>query len=116
MNRSMIAVAGLLLASCASTPPEPTSQLAVSRSAVTQAERANALQYAPVELTQAQEKLRQAQAAVGREDYAAARRLAEQAEVDARLAETKTHSTRAQAALSEVNESIRVLQEELKRN
>jgi predicted transcriptional regulator len=105
----------LSLASCASKPPVPSEQLAVSKAAIEQAQQAQANNYAPVELRQAQDKLSQAQAAVQQENYEAAKRLAEQAEVDARLAETKAHSTRAQNAVAEINESIRALRLELER-
>lgn len=71
-----------LLAACA-TEPAPTSELAAARAAVEQA--APVSQYAPRELAAAQTKLRFAQDALARGDNVRARRLAEQAEVDARF-------------------------------
>lgn len=114
-SKIMLIGATLSLASCASKPPVPNEQLAVSKAAIEQAQRAQANEYAPVELRQAQDKLSQAQAAVQREDYDLAKRLAEQAEVDARHAETKSHSTKARNAVAEINESIQALREELER-
>ena len=49
------------------------------------------------------------------QDYVLARRMAEQAEVDARVAESRASSARGERALKEVQESIRALQEELNR-
>ena len=110
-----LVAAPLALASCASQPPVPSEQLAVSKTAVEQAQRAQAGDYAPIELKQAQDKLNLAQAAVQKEDYVTAGRLAKQAEVDARLAETKAHSARAQNAVAALNESIRALRQEIER-
>lgn len=115
LARVLLIGAALSLASCASKPPVPNEQLAVSKAAIEQAQRAQANEYAAVELRQAQDKLSQAQAAVQREDYTAAKRLAEQAEADARLAETKSHSTKARNAVAEINESIQALRRELER-
>lgn len=72
-----------VLAACA-TEPLPTAELAAARAAVAQA--APAAEYAPKELAAAQTKLGLAQSALARGDNLQARRLAQQAEVDARLA------------------------------
>jgi predicted S18 family serine protease len=113
--KAFLIVTPFALASCASQPPVPNEQLAVSKTAVEQAQRAQAGDYAPIELKQAQDKLNLAQAAVQKEDYVTAQRLAKQAEVDARLAETKAHSARAQNAVAQINESIRALRLEIER-
>jgi hypothetical protein len=102
------------LAGCA-TVPEPTDQLAVSRAAVADAAGSGAGEYAPVELRAAQENIERAERAIGAREYARARRLAEDAEVDARLAATKARSIKAQRAVAEVQASVRALQEELER-
>jgi predicted S18 family serine protease len=115
LSRVLLIGAALSVGSCASKPPVPSEQLAVSKAAIEQAQRAQANEYASVELRQAEDKLSLAYAAVQREDYAAAKRLAEQAEVDARHAETKSHSTRARNAVAEINESIQALRQELER-
>ena len=71
-----------VLAACA-TEPAPTAELASARAAVEQATPVS--QYAPKELAAAQAKLRLAQEALVRGDNVQARRLAQQAEVDARF-------------------------------
>lgn len=103
-----------LLAGCAMTPP-PSQQMAVSRAAVESARAAGGNQYAPVELQQAMNKLDAAEQAMAREDYAEAKKLAEQAEVDARLASATAHSAKAQRASAAVEEDIRVLRQEIDR-
>jgi hypothetical protein len=88
------------LAGCAATQP-PTAELAAARSMVSQAAPA-ASRYAPQELRAAQVKLERAEAAMARENHADARILAEQAEVDAKLAWSLAESERARRALAEV--------------
>ncbi|MDZ7805336.1 DUF4398 domain-containing protein [Thiohalophilus sp.] len=109
---SAILIAGV--AGCASTPV-PTEQIAVSKAAVTSATRSGGNEYAPMELRSATEKLTRAEQAMAEENYALAKRLAEQAQVDARLAETKAGLARAQKALQDAEQSNRVLREELNR-
>ena len=104
--------AALMLAGCASAPP-PLAEIARSDAAISAAQQANAVSHAPLELGSAQQKLRQARAAMTAEDYVAARRLAEEAEVEAQLAQAKSQSATAQQSLLQVRESIRVLREHL---
>jgi len=110
-----VAVASMaLVAACASVPP-PTEQMAVSRAAVGDAVSAGAADYAAIDLRNAQIKLDAAGAAINSRDYEQARRYAEEAEVDAKLAATRARSAKAQRAVAEVNESLRVLRDELAR-
>lgn len=103
------------LAACSSTPA-PTEQMAVTRTTVNRVAAAPAVATAaPVELQQAREKLIQAEKAMTAEDYRTARRLAAEAEVDARVAETRADATRNAASLAQMQDSIRVLQEEINR-
>jgi hypothetical protein len=78
-------VATALLASCALVEP-PTAQIAVTRAAIAEAERAGAADRAPAELAAAREKLAAAEMRTRRGHYDEAQILAEQAETDARLA------------------------------
>jgi hypothetical protein len=103
-----------LVAGCASIPP-PTEQMAVSKSAVANAVSAGGSEYAPVEMRTAQEKMDRANRAMDKEDYENARWMAEEAQADARLAETKAQSARAQKAAVAMGEDIRVLREEINR-
>ena len=104
------------LSGCATVPAPPVEQMAVSRSAVERVSSSpNVADAAPVEMQQARQKLERAQRAMNDKDYALARRMAEEAEVDARVAEARTSSARGERAMKEVQESIRALQEEINR-
>jgi len=109
-----IACATALAAGCASVPA-PTEQMAVSRSAVANAVSAGGTEYAAVEMRTAQEKMDRASRAMDKEDYAAARTLAEEAQADARLAEKKAQSAKAEKAASVTQEDTRVLRDEMNR-
>ena len=76
------------LAGCA-VQALPAGQLAASEAAIERAERAGAALYATTELNNAKEKLRLTRRWIEARDYAPARWLAEQAQIDAELAEVK---------------------------
>ncbi len=82
----------VVLAACATEPP-PTADLASARAAVEQAVPLS--EYAPKELAAAQTKLRLAQDALARGDNVEARRLAQQAEVDARFVRALSENERS---------------------
>jgi hypothetical protein len=103
-----------LVAGCASTPA-PTEQMAVSKSAIANAVSAGGPEYAAVVMKSAQDKMDGANRAMAKEDYDVARALAEEAQADARLAEKKAHSAKAQKAAAVMQDDIRVLREELNR-
>ena len=110
IGSTVVAIAG-----CASIPP-PTEQMAVSKSAIANAVSAGGSEYAPVEMRAAQEKMDRARRAMEKEDYENARWLAEEAQADARLAEKKAQSAKAQKAALVMQDDIRVLREEINRN
>lgn len=106
----------LVVAGCSTMPAPPVEQMAVSRAAVERVSSSpNVADAAPVELQQARQKFERAQRAMNDKDYALARRMAIEAEVDTRVAEARTSSARGERALLEVRESIRGLQDELNR-
>ena len=112
-----IFVAGLLailMLGCATTPP-PTEQMAISRAAVNNASSAGANEFAPLLLKSAMEKMDAAERAMAEKNYVTARKLAEQAQVDAQLAGSMARSAKAQKAADAVQEDNRVLREELDR-
>ncbi|WP_291517664.1 DUF4398 domain-containing protein [Acidovorax sp.] len=109
------AIALAVLTACSSTPP-PTEQMAVTRTTVNRVAAAPSVATsAPVELQMARDKYMQAERAMATEDYVTARRLAAEAEVDARVAETRADASRNAANLAQVQDSIRALQEEINR-
>lgn len=116
MLRYLISISALVaLAACGPAIPPPTGQLALTEGAVNKATAAQGYEYAPMELTKAQEKLTQARRDMQNEKNASARRLLEQAEVDARLAEEKAETAKTQLAVEELQQNIDLLREEIQR-
>ncbi|KQQ68030.1 DUF4398 domain-containing protein [Pseudomonas syringae] len=100
----------LVLAGCAGNPP--TEQYAVTQSAVNSAVSAGGTEFAAVEMKAAQDKLRAADVAMQDKKYDEARRLAQQAEWDARLAERKAQAAKAEKAVQDARQGVNELREE----
>ena len=109
-----VALAAVLLAACGSTPP-PTSEIALTDSALQAAELAGAREHAPIELRAAEATKAKLDAALADEEYDDARRLAEQARAEAELAKAKAESERSRLALDEVETGIRQMRQEVDR-
>jgi hypothetical protein len=110
-GRILVTVAGAaLLPGCAAgTPPE--TELALARSAIDEATRDGAAKRAPQQFVLAREKLARAEAANQDRQFTAARRLAEQAEIDARLASMMSRTAAAETVLPLVREGDTTLEE-----
>ena len=100
----------LVLAGCAGNPP--TEQYAVTQSAVNAAVSAGGTEFAAVEMKAAQDKFKQAEIAMHDKQYDEAKRLAEQAEWDARVAERKAQAAKAQKAVQDAHQGVQDLREE----
>ncbi|AOE64133.1 DUF4398 domain-containing protein [Pseudomonas corrugata] len=100
----------LILAGCAGNPP--SEQYAVTQSAVNSAVSAGGTEFAAVEMKSAQDKLKQAELAMHDKKYDEAKRLAEQAEWDARVAERKAQAAKAEQALKDSQKGIQELRQE----
>jgi Skp family chaperone for outer membrane proteins len=111
----MLFATAALLSACASQKTPATADVAVSRAAVENATQAGAAELAPAELLSAREKLQQASRALADKDYKLASDLSQQAQADAKLAQSKATSAKATGAANEVQENVRVLREELDR-
>ncbi|WP_373874027.1 DUF4398 domain-containing protein [Pseudomonas tohonis] len=107
---ALVAGGTVLIAGCAGNPP--TEQFAVTNTVVKSAVSAGAPQYAPVEMKTAQDKLAQAENLLREERYDEARRIAEQAEWDARVAERKALATKAQKTLEDAQKGVQQIREE----
>ena len=113
-SKSVAVFCALLLSACAGIPA-PTEQMAVSKSAVSNAASAGSNEFAPLSLKSAMDKMDNAERAMAAEDYLLARRLSEQAQVDAQLASATSLATIAQKAASALQEGNRVLRKEIDR-
>ena len=105
----------VLLAALACATNAPTEKVEVAEAAVESADTRGAAADAPLELRLARDKLDRARIAMADEKYVAARRLAEEAEVDAQLAEAKAQSAAALKSAREMRDSIDSLREEADR-
>ena len=97
VKAAAMVIVPLALAACASSSLPPHTARAAARTAILQAEPV-AHRYAPAELRAAQDKLSRAEQAMARDDWREARRLAEEAEVDARYAGALAENERAHQA------------------
>jgi hypothetical protein len=107
--------AAVLAAGCSSMKTPATTDVAVSEAAVGNASSAGGAEFAPVEMRSAREKIALAKQAMADKDYKRADDLANQAQVDAKLAQSKADSAKAQLAANALQDDIRVLRDELNR-
>jgi septal ring factor EnvC (AmiA/AmiB activator) len=112
-NATWCAVAFGIVA-CASAPM-PVDKLAVAKTSVERAEQAQAAQFAQVELATARNKLAAAQAAADKHDADIAARLADQADVDAQLAEHTARAKQQEELVDQMEASLRDLRNEAMR-
>jgi Domain of unknown function (DUF4398) len=112
---ALLAVLGLGAAGCASTPV-PNEKIAVAKASVERAEQAGAVEYAPVEMQAARDKLTRAERANSDHDRVPAADLADQANADARLAEATAQEHKSHKAATELDASLQSLRQESNRN
>ena len=106
------ALAVLALAGCAADPA-PNEQLRLTEQALEQAKAVGATADDMAELKQAEDKLAQALADMADESFKDARMQAEQAELDARLAEARVLTQKSQEQLNVLNTRISRLRKQL---
>jgi Domain of unknown function (DUF4398) len=100
---SAAAVAALaLLGACSTTPQSSSSAMPLAKQAIDNAIRDGATQRDPENLATAQQKLALAQKSADNGLYDDARRFAEEAEIDARLAGARSRTVAASNALSQL--------------
>ncbi len=99
------------LAACASGPV-PLEQLAVAKESVQRAEQSGATELAPVELSTARDKLQRAEQAAQKNQGQTATMLADQANVDAQLAEATAREHKSHQAEMELEASMQALRQE----
>jgi alkylhydroperoxidase family enzyme len=112
---TVICGAALVLGGCATSTPPPTAQLAVASAALAHAVGAGSGELAPVETALARDKIARANVAITAKDNDAALVLAQQAQLDAQLAEAKAESAKARKSADAMQEAGRALREEMSR-
>jgi hypothetical protein len=104
-----------VLAACASNPVAD-EKIAVAKASVARAEGSGAPELAPVEMAAARDKLARAEQANTAHDNQPATQLAEQANVDAELAEATAQEQRSHKAAVEFDTSMQALRQESMRS
>jgi len=108
-------LSGIATAAYASNPV-PDETIAVAKAAVQRAEQSGAPQAAPVELASARDKLARAEKANADHKAKPAIALANQATIDAQVAEATAQKERAAKAAAEFDASMATLRQESNRN
>ena len=93
----------------------PIERMAKLDSRIESARQAEAIVHAPLELKFAEDKYKMAEVAIEDGEYERASRLADEALLDAQLAEEKALSVQAEQEVQELRESIEALRSELMR-
>lgn len=113
-------IGALALVACASVPPPPTDAFQAADTAITNADKEGAVEFAPLELKSARDKMAQARNAVANEPseeaVMQARRWADEASADAELATARARAGRAAVVNAELQKNIDTLRQELKRS
>lgn len=112
------AAAGAALLICWSAhadDPTADEKLAVARASLQRAEQSGAPLLAPVDLATARDKMARAEKAKSNDDLKAATALAEQADIDAQVAEANAQSQHAHTAAAEFDASMQALRSEAMR-
>ena len=110
------AAAVLLTSACASTGDRPVDELATARASIDLAEQNGAQEHSTQTITAAREKLARAETLAESGNHEQAKWLADQAEVDARLAAARAQLAKNEAAVEELRDSLSALEREINRN
>ena len=102
----------ILSGGCASVPP-PRAEIGKAEAALSSARKERAGTYAPLSLHRAQAKLDGAKSAVRGERNERALRLAQQAQLDAELAELEAERERTRQSAAELERTVQALREEI---
>lgn len=105
----------MFLAACASTPDAPDSALDAAKVAISNAEKAEAGEFASAELREARDKLASANSALQQENMITAERFAQESRVQAELASARTAAAKAAAVNKEMERGADALSEEMQR-
>lgn len=114
-NSTLLAVLVLAVVGC-STIPVPKSEMALSESAIKDAELAGAAKFAPLEFRRAKEKYAEATAAMAEKEYVLARQKSDESRVDAELAEAKSFAEKSSIDMQTLQIKIQQLRAETTQN
>src|ERR1700733_980051 len=112
---SLCAIFALSAAAFAASPI-PAKKIAVAKSSLQRAEQSGAPEFAPVEMAAARDQLARAEKALADRNKQSATQLAEQADVDAQLAEATAQRQKSRKAAMEFDASMQALRQESQRS
>src|SRR5688572_16492598 len=113
MRLTMVLAGALALtAAGCSAPRGPAQEIEKAELAVRTADDSGASSAAALDMRLARDKLERAKEALAEKDYDRAKRLGEQASLDAEVAAVKADSDAARTAAVELEKSIRTLRDE----
>jgi hypothetical protein len=105
----------IISSGCATRNVAYVESIAGAESAIKEARNSTATIHAPLDLKLAEDKLSEANAAVKKEKFVEAKQLADEALVDAKLAEAKSLSEKAKKRAQEMRDSVEALRQEVQR-
>jgi hypothetical protein len=113
----LLLVAGaLVLAGCATGKQERIrTKISNAEMMIQRAEQNEAEKYAPLQIKLAEERLQEARQLMKEDDYEGADQKAEEALMDARLAEAKARAEKAKMQARDKEESVETLRDEIDR-
>lgn len=103
----------LFVAGCATKGEAPNAMLMQTETSINDAVEADARNYAPDELQEAQKQLDYAKNAIENENYKEARRFLSEAQVTAEYASVKSRSAKSQEAADTIRQDIETLRQGL---
>jgi hypothetical protein len=113
LGKTALAIAAISVGTVAyAGNPVADEKIAVAKASVERAEQSGAPQAAPVELATARDKLARAEKANAAHEVKPAALLAEQADIDAQVAEATAQQQRAKKAAIEFDMSMQALRQE----
>jgi len=118
LNFRMVVVlvfAAVISTGCGSKGFAPIKNISDAEIAIKSAKEANATINAPLDIRIAEDKLQTARENIKKDDYVSARRLADEALMDAKLAQEKSRTAKAKKLENQLRETIETLQNELDR-
>jgi septal ring factor EnvC (AmiA/AmiB activator) len=101
---------------CAAAKPVAVDKIAVAQASLARAEQAQAGQFAQIELKSARDKLAAAETASDKRKKEVATRLAEEADLEAQLAESTARAKQQEQLVAQMEAGLRDLRNEATRN
>ena len=116
LTHSAVLLGTLLLAACATTPPEPTLAMHSAEQAIAAADTSRVADTSSPELAEAREKLANAHVALSHRNMKEADQLAQESRADAELASARIAQAKARVVNDEIQTSTQTLALEMQRN